>query len=72
MRVTIDSDVRTGLNSVDLFDKELLTVPVLESGKSILEIKYDEYLPDIIKTLTQIGARERTQASKYAACRIYL
>jgi SPX domain protein involved in polyphosphate accumulation len=72
VRVTIDSDVRTGLNSVDLFDKELLTVPVLESGKSILEIKYDEYLPDIIKTLTQIGARERTQASKYAACRIYL
>ncbi len=72
VRVTIDSDVRTGLNSVDLFDKNVLTVPVLETGKSILEIKYDEYLPDIIKTITQVGSRERTQASKYAACRIYL
>lgn len=72
VRVTIDSDVRTGLNNTDLFDKSILTVPVLETGKTILEIKYDEYLPDIIKTITQVGSRERTQASKYAACRIYL
>ncbi len=72
VRVTIDSNVRTGLHSKDLFDPDLLTVPVLDNGKSILEVKYDAYLPDVIKLLVQSGSRELTQASKYAFCRIYL
>ena len=72
VRVTIDSDVRTGLHSKDLFDSDLLTVPVMENGKSILEVKYDAFLPDVIKLLVQSGSRELTQASKYAFCRIYL
>ncbi len=71
VRVTIDSDLETGVNSTELFNKELLTVPVMQNGKTILEIKYDEYLPDIIRTFVQVGSRERISASKYEMCRIY-
>ena len=36
----------------------------------ILEVKWDEFLPDIIRDMIQID--RRTGAfSKYAACRIY-
>ncbi len=68
VRVTIDRDIRTGIKCTDFF-KDISTVSA--SGEIILEIKYDEYLPDIVKMAVQLGERNATAFSKYAACRIY-
>ena len=70
VRVTIDYDIKTGLSSTDFFSKELPTVSVPDNP-IILEIKWDEFLPEIIKKAIQLGDRRSSAFSKYASCRIY-
>lgn len=70
VRVTIDHSIRTGLRGTDFLDPECLTVPAGESPV-ILEVKWDEFLPDIIRDAVQLGSRRTAAFSKYALCRIY-
>jgi hypothetical protein len=37
----------------------------------LLEVKWDEYLPSIIRRATALKSRGPTAFSKYAACRVY-
>ena len=70
VRITFDRDVRSSRNVQAFFRKDLATVPVLMGGKCIMEVKYDDYLPDVINR-TILTAKNREQAySKFAACRI--
>ena len=71
VRVTIDTRIQTGLVSNDLFNQELPTVDAGTDKDMILEVKYDEFLPDIIKDIVQLKGRRSSAFSKYAACRIY-
>lgn len=70
VRVTIDYNIRTGLQCTDLLNPECVTVPA-GSAPIILEIKWDAYLPDIVRDALQLGGRSVCAFSKYAACRIY-
>ena len=70
VRITLDYDIRTGLSDVDFLNPSSVTVPVSNSP-IILEVKWDEYLPDIIRDAVQLEGRRSTAFSKYAACRIY-
>lgn len=70
VRVTLDYNIRTGLNSVDFLSSDSLTVPAGDAP-IILEVKWDEYLPDIIRDAVQLEGRRSAAFSKYAACRIY-
>lgn len=71
VRVTFDSMVRTGIYSTGLFDPELPTLSISEPGLLLMEVKYDNYMPDIIRDLIQTNTRHTEAFSKYAACRIY-
>jgi len=71
VRVTIDKSIRTGLVSNDLFNRELPTVETLPRQLALLEVKYDEFLPEIINDILQIGDRQKLSVSKYALCRMY-
>ena len=71
VRVTFDSDVKTAVYGVGLFDKNLPVISAGEEGTLLLEVKYDAFLPDIIRDLIQTNTRNVTAFSKYAACRIY-
>lgn len=71
VRITFDSDVRTGLYSTGLFDKDIPTLRTREPGVLLLEVKYDNFLPDIIRDLIQTNTRRTEAFSKYAVCRIY-
>lgn len=70
VRVTIDSQIRTGLQSLDFLNPHSVTVSV-EGSPMILEVKWDEFLPDLIRDAIQLEGRRSTAFSKYAACRIY-
>ncbi len=70
VRVTLDYNIRTGLNCVDFLNPNCITVPAGEVG-AVLEVKWDEFLPSIIRDAVQIKGRRTTSFSKYAACRIY-
>lgn len=69
VRITFDSDLRTGLHSVDLFNKHLPSVRALDENFIILEIKYDEYLPEYVRAVLQLEGLRRQSASKYVICR---
>lgn len=70
VRVTLDYNIRTGLNCMDLLNPKCVTVPVGEAP-IILEVKWDEYLPDIIRDAVQLPNCRVGAFSKYAVCRIY-
>ena len=70
VRVTLDYDIRTGLGCTDFLKSDCPTIPAGDSP-IILEVKWDEFLPDIIRSAVQLEGRHVTAFSKYAQCRIY-
>lgn len=70
VRVTLDYDIRTGLRSTDFLNPDCVTVPVGDHP-IILEVKWDAFLPDIIRDIVQLEGRHTGTFSKYAICRIY-
>ncbi len=69
VRVTLDYDIRTGMNCTDFLNPDCLMVPT--GDQIILEVKWDEYLPDIIRDVVQLPSCRTESFSKYAVCRIY-
>lgn len=69
VRVTLDYNVRSGLRCTDFLNPDCVTVPV--SDAIILEVKWDGFLPDIIRDAVALADRREGAFSKYAACRIY-
>ncbi len=70
VRVTVDYNIRTGLNCTDFLNPDCVTIPAGDAP-IILEVKWDEYLPSIIRHAVQVKDRRSGAFSKYGACRIY-
>ena len=70
VRVTFDYNIRTGLNCTDFLDPDCVTIPAGDAS-IILEVKWDAFLPSIIRDAVQTPGRRVTAFSKYAQCRIY-
>lgn len=70
VRVTLDYDLRTGLRCVDFLDPDCITIPARDAP-AILEVKWDAFLPDLIRDAVQIPGRRAAAFSKYAVCRMY-
>lgn len=70
VRITLDYNIRAGFQCKDFLSQECVTVPVSDY-KIILEVKWDEYLPDIIRDAVQLSNCRVGAFSKYAVCRIY-
>ena len=68
VRITFDMHVRGGMFEEGLFDKRLPVIEVLEPGQLIMEVKFTEYLPSVIKDLLQVDESIYTAASKYVLC----
>jgi hypothetical protein len=72
VRITFDKELRTGLHSVDIFNKDLDPVRAIDDNLIILEVKYDEYIPEYIRAALQLEGLHRQSASKYVICRKFL
>ena len=70
VRVTIDYDIRTGLSCTDFLSGDCVTVPAGDAP-IILEVKWDAFLPEIIRDAVDLKGRHAAAFSKYAACRVY-
>ena len=70
VRVTLDYNIRTGLRCTDFLNVDCVTIPAGDAP-IILEVKWDAYLPDIIRDAVQLPDRRVGSFSKYAQCRIY-
>lgn len=72
VRVTFDKNIRTGLFAVNLLDKKLPTIPAMIGDNPIvMEVKFDEFIPEIISHLIQTGNQKAIAVSKYVLCRNY-
>ena len=68
VRITFDRNVTASREYDRMFDVNLTGRPALDDNLHILEIKYDEFLPDeILEVLGGLGL-ERGSSSKYAKC----
>lgn len=68
VRVTLDYDIRTSSNIKEFLGSEPILMPI--SGQYILEVKYDNFLPEIVRGMVSLSNRRNTAFSKYAATRI--
>ena len=69
VRVTLDYDIRTGLRCPDFLSPGI-TIPAGDAP-IILEVKWDAFLPSVIRDAIQLEGRHTSSFSKYAQCRIY-
>ena len=68
VRITLDRDIRTGLGSVDFLNPGVFCVRAASPG-TVLEVKYDAFLPEIVRMAVQVPGRRAAACSKYALCR---
>lgn len=69
VRVTIDWNIRTGPPR-EFLNPKGLTLPIQENV-TLLEVKWDEYLPNVIRQATALRSRAPAAFSKYAESRVY-
>ncbi|MBU5484591.1 polyphosphate polymerase domain-containing protein [Clostridium sp. MSJ-11] len=72
IRITFDKSLSTGLNQVNLLNPNLNTIRAIDEGFTILEVKYDSYLPGYIKDMLQLEGLTKQSVSKYIICRKYI
>ena len=68
VRITLDRNLRTGLSSLDLFRPKRFALKPL-AGSTVLEVKYDAFLPELVRMAVQVPGRQAAACSKYALCR---
>lgn len=69
VRITLDYHVSSGIYNHDLFDTSLVALPVFENNQVVLEVKFNEVLPDFIWGVLQTVPALRMAISKFAYCR---
>ena len=71
VRVTFDTSVSSSRETASFFADEIPKRPVLPTGMQLLEVKFDEYLPDVIYRALQLDNLQQTAFSKYYLSRKY-
>lgn len=69
VRITFDRNIRSGRNFSLFFNDNMPLRSILPAGTNLLEVKFDELLPDYIFELLQTGQLQQTSFSKYYLCR---
>ena len=72
VRITFDKNIRCSADVERFFEENIMPLPVLETGLHVLEVKYDELLPDYIGNVINTGSLSQTAFSKYYLSRLAL
>jgi len=70
VRVTLDYNIRSGFNPKDFLNPNSVTVPT-SGNLTVLEVKWSEYLPAVIRDAVQLKGIRAGAFSKYEAARIF-
>lgn len=65
VRITIDYNLAFSNEFDNFFNKRIKLIPVLEPNQAILEIKYDNFIPDFIRYKLELNHLNQTSFSKY-------
>jgi hypothetical protein len=69
VRITFDKNLSASFGDLDIFHKNYDTIQVPMQGMMILEVKYDDYIPDYIWKIIQTDRMVKCAISKYVMCR---
>lgn len=65
VRITFDKNVRAGVDGFDIFDPDMPMIEALPPNLLIMEVKFTEFLPNIVRTVLPSPAANYTAVSKY-------
>ena len=71
VRVTMDMNVSSSTSVERFLDAQIPKRPIMPAGQHLLEVKFDEYLPDFIHHNLNLHSLTQTAYSKYYLCRKY-
>ena len=71
VRVTFDCGIASGAELTRYWDPDTALRPVLPAGAELLEVKFDNFLPDPVFNAIQMRDMQRTSFSKYYLSRRY-
>ncbi len=69
VRITFDKKLQAVINTVDLFASGQIRATPHGFGDLILEVKYDEFLPEHVGSMLSLQHQQRQAISKYTICR---
>lgn len=69
VRITFDSQIKSGMYNYNLFDKNATTYSAIDDNQMVLEVKFNEILPESIALILQTVPTFRQAFSKFATCR---
>lgn len=72
VRITLDTNIGSSREIKCFLDESIPKRPVMPVGQQLLEVKYDEYLPDFIYRNLQLPSLRQTAFSKYYICRKFM
>lgn len=67
VRITFDRNVRASRRIED-FGRSNICYDFLQEYDKVLEVKYDEFIPDFLVQLLELGNMQQTAYSKYQMC----
>jgi hypothetical protein len=65
VRITFDKNIRAGVEGFDIFDAAMPTIEALRPDLLIMEVKFTEFLPNLIRDILPSQASEYSAVSKY-------
>ena len=71
VRITLDKNIASSSETEKFLTGGYRRRPIMPVGKHVLEVKYDELLPDTVRQLLALETLKRTSFSKYYLCRKY-
>lgn len=69
VRITFDRNISATSNVSRFLEKEIMLTPLLLKGQHVLEVKYDEFLPEYLADILEIGSLQQSAFSKYVYAR---
>lgn len=70
IRVTFDSSISASDSFEHFLERDYRKIPILPENMNVLEVKFDEVLPEYIRKMLQIEKVNQRSFSKYYLCRI--
>ena len=72
VRVTFDQNMSASSGIEQFLNESLPKRPVMPAGQYLMEVKFDEYLPDFIYRSLNLGHLQQVSYSKYYLCRKFM
>lgn len=72
VRITFDRNISACVQLGSFLEPKVHLTPILPAGQHVLEVKFDEFLPDYVAQALELGKLRQTAFSKYYLCRLAL